>query len=806
MSRLWSCGFELQSSTTGVEWTDSPGTSTPEIDTTLKRSGDASLKVYRATNGSEYIRQQFVASDTFGTYYLRFYINITTLPGAATIIGGFYSSAMSPSGRVVLATDGTLELWDGSGKIGSSSSALNTGTWYKVDLKGGSTDGSANDTYEAKLNDVSFASTSTGIGSTTGVTYVVVGSGVSTTAYLNFDDIGLNDTSGTLQNSWCAGTDAKIIHLHPNDPGDNNDCTSGDWTSVDEVTPDDSSTYAVLDADNDILDVCLESHSEVGLYKSDEISFIQVGIRESAASSATESWKLRIKGQSGGTLQEGTTTEHNDTTYRTNGDTLPRLYTLTAYVNPQTGDGMYAEELDTFQIGVQAVDATPDIRVSTLWALVEYVQYEGGYSTSTTTTRSTSSSSSTSTSSTTTSSSTTRSTSTSSSISTSSTTTSKSTSTTRSTSTSKSTSTSTSSTTTSRSTSTSKSTSTSSTTTSSSTTRSTSTSSSTTKSTSTSSTTTSKSTSTSMSTSTSTTFSMTTSTSSTTTSSSTTRSTSTSMSTSTSSTTTSKSTSTTKSTSTSMSTSTTQSTSTSSTTTSSSTSLSTTTSTSTSSTTTSSSTSVSTSTSSTTTSSSTSLSTSTSVSTSTSSTTTSSSTTISTSSSTSTSSTTTSSSTSQSTSTTQSTSTSSTTTSTSSTTTSTSSTTTSTSTTTTLAASGGLAFGEQYPLEKESAISWQTWSDGSGSVPTIRGDSDWGYLNLNVEGAEGRSAVYNLLNQELREFTITINRYGAGAGTATTYIRGSDTTFNQDDVTPEWEEYTTEITRSWQYVQVRIYK
>src|SRR3990167_2932160 len=165
----------------------------------------------------------------------------------------------------------------------------------------------------------------------------------------------------------------------------------------------------------------------------DTITLIQVGVREAAGSAAQGSWKLRIKSASSGTVAEGSTTTHNDITYRTNGDALPRVYTLTSYTDPTTAlvwTSTGTNSIDNMQIGIQVVDATPDINVSTLWALIEYVP--ASVTTSTTTTISTSTT--TSTSSTTTSSSTTQTTSTS--TSTSSTTTSSSTSTTQSTSTS----------------------------------------------------------------------------------------------------------------------------------------------------------------------------------------------------------------------------------------------------------------------------------------------------------------------------------------------------------------------------------
>jgi len=103
-------------------------------------------------------------------------------------------------------------------------------------------------------------------------------------------------------------------------------------------------------------------------------------------------------------------------------------------------------------------------------------------------------------------------------------------------------------------------------------------------------------------------------------------------------------------------------------------------------------------------------------------------------------------------------------------------------------------------------VSWQTWSNGAGGVPTVVGDADWGRMQLAINDSEGRSDVYDLIDTDIRTYTLTENKYGAGANTATLQIRGSETSFNQDDATPEWETYTTTITRVWRYIQIREVK
>ena len=103
------------------------------------------------------------------------------------------------------------------------------------------------------------------------------------------------------------------------------------------------------------------------------------------------------------------------------------------------------------------------------------------------------------------------------------------------------------------------------------------------------------------------------------------------------------------------------------------------------------------------------------------------------------------------------------------------------------------------------AVSWQTFSDGAGGTPTIIENNAWGKLTLDA-AEEGRSSVYNLGDSNGRTYTVTQNKYGSGYGSATVQIRGSETSFNQDDVLPAWENYSSSVMREWQYIQMRVIK
>lgn len=117
--------------------------------------------------------------------------------------------------------------------------------------------------------------------------------------------------------------------------------------------------------------------------------------------------------------------------------------------------------------------------------------------------------------------------------------------------------------------------------------------------------------------------------------------------------------------------------------------------------------------------------------------------------------------------------------------------------------SSNYAFGEENPTEGETPESWATWSDGAAGNPTIIGDADWGQLKVQLN-ASGQSAVKDLGSTKNRIIVLTRDKYGSGSGSITIYIRGQAATFNQDDGSPAWEEYTTPINKDWRFIQTKV--
>lgn len=378
-ARLWSSGCELQTmgdtSINGneVEMPQFGSGTAPSVSTTIKHSGLASCRLNN-TSGYEGFYHTFSSSDSSSSFYMRFYVYFSKAPSSVNQFVGIAGSA-DDEAAVGIGTDMKLRYYgdDLTTVVSTGNSTLATGQWYRIEWNY-----QAGAVSEVKVDGTQVFYVATNDGE--GVSLFEYGTfGVdfgSVNADVYFDDFAFNDTNGSSQISWPGA--GNIVHMQPDAAGDNSGCAAGSWSSVSEVIPDDGTSICTLTTDGggDILDANVESPQSAGLSPLKRITLVQVGVRETAASAAQEGWQLRLKSASGGTITSGTATTHDDTTYRTNGDADPRNYTLTSFADPTTGRPWTVSgpnSLENMQIGITSTDGNPDIRVTTLWALVEYV-------------------------------------------------------------------------------------------------------------------------------------------------------------------------------------------------------------------------------------------------------------------------------------------------------------------------------------------------------------------------------------------------------------------------------------------------
>lgn len=368
MGRMWSCGFELGSTASNVEMST---LGAPLIESTIKHSGDFCMEVSSLVSGSALFVTQTIASPAAdGPYYYRIYARFDTLPTAENC----FFAVMNATTRLAFLTidsGGLLRLYDEDGVIGSPSSALSTSTWYRINVLFDGTPAAGSDVVRAYVDGVEFAGAANRSISLATDAFRLGGNlaaEAQTQGVWYFDDLAVNDSTGSVQNSHPGACDF-IRHMHPDAAGDAA-ATAGTFADIDEVPPDDATSFIQLDTAI-AADYAFESWANAGGSAGDTITLVHVGTRQRCETAAGANWTVHIKSQSGGTATTGPTISHNDTTWRTNGDANPRNYPCTAYVDPQGGGAWTPTLLGTAIAGVTSLGADPDIHFTAIWILVE---------------------------------------------------------------------------------------------------------------------------------------------------------------------------------------------------------------------------------------------------------------------------------------------------------------------------------------------------------------------------------------------------------------------------------------------------
>ena len=370
--RIFSSGFELQSTSAGVEWTSVSGT--PAIDTTIKNGGAASLRIASLSSGTqESLTYAFDATSTNsdGPLFFRVYLYITTAPSAENRIIAIKNAVGTTIAYLTLDNSRLLRLYDEDSSIGSASSALSSSTWYRVEFKIDATGSGSTDIVESRINGNVFATSNTR-NLSSGVRTLSIGANINsesnTAGDIYFDDVAINKNIGNFQNSY-PGV-GKIAHIRPNSNG-TPAIWSGVYSDVDEITPDDSSTRIYTNTLNDIERFNLDDTSTPGITAGAHINVVSLGIRYSMSATSAASTISLI--DSGGYFVESEYINSSGS-YETNNDVEPRRYPLTMYNKPHGNDLWTTSELDSAVLSIRYVDdaGASNFNVSTLWVLIEY--------------------------------------------------------------------------------------------------------------------------------------------------------------------------------------------------------------------------------------------------------------------------------------------------------------------------------------------------------------------------------------------------------------------------------------------------
>lgn len=381
MARLYSSGFELNSNGNNFDFHTSNGVIV--VDNSNPRSGGFCLHTTALVSGtSERVSWRHIGAEATGHWFFRAFFRPATRPGAANTIiklAGSFNVAF-----VKLKADGTLELSDEVGIIGTSA-ALTNGQYYRLEIEFDSTGAGGTHVLRLRVDGVEVAGNGARTFTHTSIQQMDIGGNLGgeaqTVGDWAWDDIGINDTTGTAQNSWCG--DGKIIHAVPVANGDaNSGVTRGgadsgaDWSQLNEVTPNDATNYIEMATATGVCWVKPASSAALGIGGAYIINLIAVGGRITLASAGAGNWFPSIKSQSGGAVLDGAPVTLALATYATHDDTSgAQQFKVTAYVDPQTGGAWVASKIDTMQFGAKTTDGSPATRVSALWALIEYVPF-----------------------------------------------------------------------------------------------------------------------------------------------------------------------------------------------------------------------------------------------------------------------------------------------------------------------------------------------------------------------------------------------------------------------------------------------
>lgn len=362
MARENTISFELNTATSAVEVGT---TNNPVISSTVKRSGSYALKISGSTNN----RSAFIGGD-FSVRWFRAYLWIDTLPDANDVIMGILNATTLRCG-IRLNTDGTLQLMDEDGDIGSPSAALSTATWYRLELHLDVSGAGGTHVITARVNGSDFATANNrnvGLSSNRCAVGKRIPTGTDTTGIYYFDDLAVNSNTGSFQNSWPG--EGSVLYLFPNAAGDNTQWTpsaGSNFQCVDDVTPNDATDFVSSNTLDQIDDYNLGASGISGV-----VNVVHVHTRQADNANTALRFRTRIKASAAGTVEESAALNSLGA-YTTNiSNFAPEL---TLYDLPGASTTAWTPtDLDAAQIGIRistgGAGATLD--VTAIWMVVEY--------------------------------------------------------------------------------------------------------------------------------------------------------------------------------------------------------------------------------------------------------------------------------------------------------------------------------------------------------------------------------------------------------------------------------------------------
>ena len=379
MARLFTCGWELNSLTQGVEKYGS--VTQGSIVTSPVKNSTYALRINPSAAAQTENYAYLATGSGVKTVYERFQFYATPLPPADALVHTITQADMTTIMMRLRGTGSGLKVMNAANTQVGSNIALSTGQWYLIEIECFSN--ATTGTIHVKVDGssaVNVTSTNTHGGDIAGGQF---GSGVATTSDYYIDNFAVNDTSGSYQNSWIG--DGYIIALRPSATGDNADFTRGgtdsgaNWSQVDEVTPNDVTDYNVSATANH---VDMFNCGASGIGGSDTVNVVHVGLRfANITSDGSCRIQVRAEKTASGTIASGDDLAAiSSTTWRTNKvlTSAYNHYTLNLYQDPDSSNWTQST-LDSMQIGYKiTTGGVNGVACSAVWAMVDYTPVVGG--------------------------------------------------------------------------------------------------------------------------------------------------------------------------------------------------------------------------------------------------------------------------------------------------------------------------------------------------------------------------------------------------------------------------------------------
>lgn len=360
MARIYSRGFELNTNTALVEWDATSGT--PTIQNTTVRTGGFAGEIPSLTTGTaKFWLLQFAAADVSTAHWARFYFRVHTSVSANSTIFQYGNDAGTAQPvNIVLTTGDQLQVQNNLGvQVGSNSGTLTKDTWYRIECKYDPSGGALATIIEVRVDGVNFVSSAI-VSLATAVDNCAFGGNLkgeaATTCDFFFDDIAINDGSGTAQTTYPGA--GGILRLAPNAAGDVNTFatqtggTAGaanNFTRVNEVTPDGATTFNGSSTLNqeDLFNV-----TNSGIGASDTVNVVEVWVNfRNSTADPTGAFRAEIEKAAAGTILQSAAIVPNSTTFRENTKgTFPATPPLVTYLDPD-GGAWTQTTVDSMQIG-----------------------------------------------------------------------------------------------------------------------------------------------------------------------------------------------------------------------------------------------------------------------------------------------------------------------------------------------------------------------------------------------------------------------------------------------------------------------